>query len=74
MKRTNLIKLHISLASFFLSFLVIMPLSGTGYLLGFKGKADKKLVFSTTAKLENIKDYFISELKSISDLWASKIL
>lgn len=63
MKRTNLIKLHISLASFFLSFLVIMPLSGTGYLLGFKGKADKKLVFSTTAKLENTKDYFISELK-----------
>lgn len=63
MKRPTLIKIHLALASFFLAFLVIMPISGTGYLLGFKGETSKKLAFTTSTKLENNKDYFKSELK-----------
>lgn len=37
MKRSLLVKVHIALTLFFLPFLLLMPLSGTLYLLGEKG-------------------------------------
>lgn len=42
------INIHLTLAAFFMPFLLLMPVSGTGYLLDFKGRADKTEVFRLT--------------------------
>ncbi len=42
-----LLKIHLVLAAFFLSFLLVLPLSGGLYLLGEKGSTSEKLLFIT---------------------------
>lgn len=43
--RKNWTYLHLILAAFFMPFLLIMPISGTGYLLDFKGNQEKTEAF-----------------------------
>lgn len=44
MKRPLLIKIHLYLSAFFAPFLLLMAITGTCYLLGYKGSVDKQLV------------------------------
>lgn len=46
MQRKQLITLHLVLSSFFLPFLLLMPLSGTLYLLGLKGEQKTQVAFA----------------------------
>lgn len=47
MKRKTIINIHLILASFFIPFLLVMPFSGTLYLLGIKGTEIKQSEFTT---------------------------
>ena len=52
MKSRNLaIKIHLILASLLMPFLLIMPLSGVFYLIGFKGDAKTELAFTISEKI-----------------------
>lgn len=46
MSRKQLIDIHLYLASFFLPFLLLMPITGVSYLLGQKGSVETSVVFS----------------------------
>lgn len=48
MSRKLLIDIHLYLASFFLPFLLLMPITGVSYLLGEKGSAVTTTVFSVS--------------------------
>lgn len=45
-KRTHWIKIHLVLVGFFFPLMIIMPLSGTAYLLGNKGTLSKSDAFT----------------------------
>lgn len=51
MKRTTLVNIHLSLSSFFLPFLLMMPLTGVLYLAGQKGEVVKELVYTINEKM-----------------------
>lgn len=51
MKRTTLINIHLTLSSFFLPFLLMMPLTGVLYLAGQKGEVVKELVYTINEKM-----------------------
>lgn len=60
MNRKVVIKIHLLLAGFFLPYLLIMPLSGTLYLLGEKGSEIKTLAFSVNKLVpsDNKEEFF----------------
>ncbi len=51
MKRPLLIQIHLGLASLYLPLLLMMPMTGGLYLLGFKGSETKTEAFKTEAPL-----------------------
>lgn len=67
MKRSTLIQIHLILASLFLPLLLLMPLTGTSYLLGFKGSEVKTEAFRSQDPLpsenKNIADFFKSQFQ-----------
>lgn len=54
MKRQNLLKIHLYLSAFFTPFLFLMALTGTSYLLGFKGDVKKEVIKTITLESEKI--------------------
>lgn len=68
MKRPLLIKIHLVLASLFMPFLLLMPLTGVCYLLGFKGSEIKTEVFRLTAAIpdqpEERKTFFQEQFRA----------
>lgn len=65
MKRSTLIDIHLILSSFFLPFLLLMPLTGFLYLAGQKGEVKKELVYSINEKLptENKEEWLNEQFK-----------
>jgi len=78
MTRNRLIQIHVALVGLFLPLFVIIPLSGTLYLLGIKGEIKKELIFESekvsrdaevirsTLKQKNI-DYRFESIKDKGD-------
>src|SRR5690606_25805690 len=46
MNRKTLIEIHLYLALFFMPFLLMMPITGVGYLLGQKGASEQAVIFT----------------------------
>ncbi len=65
MKRATLIKIHLYLSAIFAPFLFLMAFTGTSYLMGFKGNADKKVVETFEVDTEITEAYVRAELARI---------
>ena len=65
MKRATVVKMHLALASLFLPFLLLIPLSGGLYLVGEKGEQIKTEAFKIEANIpsENQADFFRQQFK-----------
>jgi hypothetical protein len=65
LKRATVVKVHLALASLFLPFLLLIPLSGGLYLLGQKGEQVKTEAFriESPLPLENTDDFFRQQFK-----------
>lgn len=67
MKRQLLIKIHLCLSAFFAPFLLLMAITGTCYLLGFKGSTKQEIVSSIAVGDNTItKNYISSHIKKMA--------
>lgn len=66
MNRLTLTKIHLYLSAFFVSFILLMAVSGTNYLLGNKGSIHKEMISTIVLGEKKLtKDDVINHLKKI---------
>jgi hypothetical protein len=67
MNRSLIIKIHLFLACLYLPFMLLMPLTGVSYLLGFKGEETKSEMFQAppppSLEESELKKYFQTNLE-----------
>jgi len=68
MKRPIIIQIHLALASLYLPLLLLMPLTGGLYLLGYKGAEIKSEAFQVQAEIpmdkSELRSFFIQQFES----------
>lgn len=63
MNRLSWIKIHLYLSAFFAPFIILMAITGTSYLMDYKG--DEKKDFIKEISYEEIKDFSVNDVASV---------
>ena len=75
MNRKILVKIHLYFSAFFLPFLLLMAITGTSYLLSYKGEVTKTMLKTITIDQDDMTEEFIkSELAKIDASYSYEYL
>lgn len=75
MKRATLIKIHLYLSAVFAPFIFLMSITGTSYLLGYKGDVTKEVIQTVVTEQSSLtEEYVREELKKIDPNYSFEYL